>query len=426
VRADDRLISLAAIATLTSLAVPAGASVSVGAADGHTAGKRAEATSGWRDGGRISKRRDEVVMDGSTAHVVVAVATTNANPQHPRYTSTIARRSPDGDWSRRTRHLGSVVGVDVNAMGDAVILSTRDLDQGAVVATRWPRGADHPRSRVIVEATDTPTPPFSTTMSANGDGDVAVLLTPAEGSSDRAKLLRKPSGEPWKRALTIGRPRYGGALDSIDITPTGAVIGAFKQDQTLSVRTLPLGSGTFGPATEVTTWPSIDDQPGDAQESRAVVNVGVNGDLATTWNRDESNFTSVVRLNIVPAKGRPWQGRFETDHCVCLLTVARDGAVVVERGLYVSRWNPESRSFTGGQAVAHFRDANEQGDVLIGGGIYGGPLQLWPAGEPRGPAVDSPREDQLATVLTGDRRVYVATKREGADPPEYHLRIRQF
>lgn len=361
-------------------------------------------------------------MDGSTSDVIVAVATTNKTPQHPRYTSTISRRTPNGSWIRQKAHIGNPVGVDVNADGDAVIVSSSGPDGGGdVIATRWPRGADQARSSVILKAEYQPAANTSTTMSANGRGDIAVLVQPYEGTGERAMLLRKPSGQPWKPTLTIRPARYEGALDSVDITPTGAVVGAFRQDKTLSVRTLQPGSATFGPPTEVTTWAAVPDD----KSSQVDVRVGVNGDLATTWAYPVTNYLSNVRLNIVPANGQPWQRDFRTDDEIAIVAVGRDGSVVIQKGIDTRRWDPQSRSFTG-NGTSFFKDDNEQGDVLIGGGIYKGSLQLWPVGQPRGPEVDSPRGDQRAVVLTGDHLVYVATLRVGTTPDEYRLSIRQF
>ncbi|MEJ7743260.1 MAG: hypothetical protein WKF73_12325 [Nocardioidaceae bacterium] len=92
------------------------------------------------------------------------------------------------------------------------------------------------RSRVLVKRSEAPDY-FATTVSANGHGDLAVLLNPDPGHGDRAQLLRKRAGEPWKRTLTIGANRYDSVLESVDIVPSGAVVGAFKHDQALSVRT---------------------------------------------------------------------------------------------------------------------------------------------------------------------------------------------
>ena len=368
-------------------------------------------------------RRDVLIMDGSTSHVVVAVATTNKTPQHPRYTSTIARRTPNGNWIRQTAHIGSPVGVDVNADGDAVIISTSGVDGGDVIATRWPRGAGQARSSVILKEEDQPAPLSVPTMVANSRGGVAVLVLPYDGYGDRATLLRKPEGRPWKPPLTIGRARYDGALKSVDITPTGAVVGAFTQGNTLSVRTLPLRSATFGPPNVVTTWEAI----GSGQSYDPDVRVGVNGDLATTWSYPENgnDYVTNFRLNIVPAYGQPWQRDFQTTDQIAIVAVGYDGSVVIQQGIETRRWDPEDRSLSGHQ-TSFFKDDDERGDVLIGGGIYKGGLRLWPVAHRRGPAVDSPRGDQRAVVLTGDHLVYVATLREGTTPDEYRLSIRQF
>ena len=415
-----KLLSMTAVVGLTSFAVPAAASPSLDAADGYAVSQQVTVASGWRDGGRISVRRDELIMDGSTSHVIVAVATTNSTPQHPGYISTISRRTPDGNWIRQTSDIGSPVGVDVNADGDAVIISTSGLDGGDIVATRWPRGADQPRSNVILKAEDLPAPYTSTQMFANGSGDVAVLVVPYD-HGERATLLRKPSGQPWKPTLTIRPARYDGALDSVDVTPTGAVVGAFTQDKTLSVRTLQPGSATFGPPAVVTTWAAID----GSEPYYADVRVGVNGDLATIWSYPENDYVTNFRLNIVPANGQPWHRDFQTTDQIAIVAVGYDGSVVIQDGISTRRWDRESRSLTGHQ-TSFFKDDNERGDVLIGGGIYKGLLRLWPVGQPRGPEVDSPRGDQRAVVLTGDHLVYVATLREGTTPDEYRLSIRQF
>lgn len=422
------LVSIAAAAGLAAPVVPAAASPALVLTPGRVAtAERLAPADGWRDGGRITGRRG-LIMDSSTAHVLVAVGTRSATFEQPRAVSTIARRTPNGQWTRIKAHIGEPVAVDVNAGGDAVIISMRGVDGGAVIATRWPRGADHPRSRVIVKAADAPQY-YATAVSADGHGDIAVLVSPYPGSGDRVLLLRKPSGEHWKRTLTIGRPRYDGALDSVDVTPTGAVVGAFKQDQTLSVRTLPLDSATFGPATEVTTWAAIDDDPGDYSESYANVEVGVNGDFATTWaygvlGSDGGPELITTRLNIVPAKGRPWQRQFKRgDNDIDNLTVARDGSVIFEDEIWTRRWNRDTRQLTGRGTASFFKDANVQGDVLIGGGIYRGPLRLWPVDKARGPEVQPPRGTlSTSMVLTADHRVYVAKLRDDV----YYLRIRQF
>ncbi len=415
-----KLLSMTAVVGLTSFAVPAAASPSLDAADGYAVSQQVTVASGWRDGGRISVRRDELIMDGSTSHVIVAVATTNSTPQHPGYISTISRRTPDGNWIRQTSDIGSPVGVDVNADGDAVIISTSGVDGGDIVATRWPRGADQPRSNVILKAEDLPAPYTSTQMFANGSGDVAVLVVPYD-HGERATLLRKPSGQPWKPTLTIRPARYDGALGSVDVTPTGAVVGAFTQDTTLSVRTLQPGSATFGPPAVVTTWAAID---GSYYEpDYANVKVGVNGDLATTWSYPENDYVTNIRLNIVPANGQPWHRDFQTTDYIAIVAVGYDGSVVIKESIYTRRWDRESRSLTGHQ-TSIFKDDNERGDVLISGASRP-PTRLWPVGQPRGPEVDSPR-DQRAVVLTADHLVYVATVREGTTPDEYRLSIRQF
>ncbi len=419
-----RVICMCVGVGLTSFATCAAASPPLlFPANGHGLSKQTAGSkgSGWRDGGRISVRRDVLLMDGSTSHVVVAVATTNRTPQHRRYTSTISRRTPNGHWVRQTTHIGSPVGVDVNAAGDAVIISTSGVDGGNVIATRWPRGADRARSRVILKSADQPAPITSTRMSANGDGDVAVLASPWEGTGEQAVLLRKLSGHPWKPTLTIRPARYGGALDSVDITPTGAVVGAFTQDSTLSVRTMQPGTNTFGRPTLIATWPAIDGTASTLVE----VKVGVNGDLATTWAYAETDYVSNIRLNILPVNGRSWQRDFQTTDQVAIVAVGRDGSVVIKKGISTRRWDPKSRSFTRHQ-TSFFKDDNEQGDVLIGGGIYKGWLRLWPVGKPRGTEVNSPRGDQRAVVLTADHLVYVATLRDGTTPAGYHLSIRQF
>lgn len=413
-----KLLSMTAVVGLTSFAVPAAASPSLDAADGYAVSQQVTVASGWRDGGRISVRRDVLIMDGSTSHVIVAVATTNKTPQHPSYTSTISRRTPNGQWVRHVTDIGNPVGVDVDADGDAVIVSTNGVDGGDVIATRWPRGADQTQSRVILKNEGLPSQYTSTKMFANGSGDIAVLVVPYEGTGERALLLRKPSGQPWKPTLSIRPARYDGALDAIDVTPTGAVVGAFTQDKTLAVRTLQPGSATFGPPTVVTTRMS-------GPSYGVTVKVGLNGDLATTSAYAENIYVSNIRLNIVPANGQPWQRDFITDDGFSLVAVGRDGSVVIQKSIETRRWDPQSRSFTG-NGTSFFKDDNEQGNVLIGGGIYKGWLRLWPVGQPRGPEVDSPPGDQRAVVLTGDHLVYVATLRDGTTPDEYHLSIRQF
>ncbi len=437
------LLSITTAAALAASAVPATGSPSqVVGSEPVAAVERSVDAAGWRDGGRITGRRDELLMDSSRSHVVVAVGTTRASFEQPRESSTIARRTPKGRWTRLKTHIGQPVGMDVNGAGDAVIISMRHLYEfsgPSIVATRWPRGAEKFRSRVLVKRSE----PFNYSVSsvaANGHGDLAVLLR----DGPRAQLLRKFAGEPWKRPLTIGRNRYDGVLDSVDILPTGAVVGAFKQDQTLSVRTLRPGSDTFGRATEVTTWSAIKaDRPRDYDDNYATIKVGKNGDLATTWaygvvSGDGGSELVTTRLNIVPATGRPYQTEFErSDSDIILLTVARDASVSIKDEIYTRRWNSDTRSFSSTSPDdSYFRDANVAGDVLIGGSNYGGPLQLWPVGKPPGPEVPSPRgvtggahslgRYKAAAVLTADQRVYIATSPGQRLPHRFYLNIRQF
>lgn len=404
------------------VATPAGA---VGAAPVAAAQARLGDADAWRSGGKISRSRDWLTMDSSTSGVVVAVATTRKDLDTPRATSTIARRTPDGHWTRRVAHLGEPVGVHVNARGAAVVVSVRG---DAVVATTWPRHAPAPRSRVVLGAEGTPDPLFDTALAASGRGDVAVLLTAWPGYGDKAVLLRKPLGRSWRRPLVIGRPRYGGALDSMDVTPAGAVVGAFKQDQTLSVRTLPLDGHRFGPATTVTRWPEIDDSTRPYRESVTSLRVGVRGGLAATWSystvADEGDEPIFSLLTIKPADGRGWQRRFGyLDRPVRLHAVAEDGAVLVSRDRFVRRWNPRTRTMQGrGEWV--FRAANTRGDALIGSGRHR--VRLWPVGSPRRVEVSPPSGILGTMVLTGDRTALVP-KTPRADPRGgYYLRFRRF
>ncbi|MEJ7743258.1 MAG: hypothetical protein WKF73_12315 [Nocardioidaceae bacterium] len=130
-----------------------------------------------------------------------------------------------------------------------------------------------------------------------------------------------------------------------------------------------------------------------------------------------------TRLNIVPRRGRPWQRQFEGgDRYIDLVTVARDASVIIGE-VDTSRWTKASRSFT--TIPAWFRDANEQGDALLGGGIYGGPLRLWQVGKAPGAESPSPAGKTYASVLTADQRVYVA-QRLDSRRAHYYLKIRQF
>lgn len=400
--------------------------VTVYAGTGAAAPAEQAAAGGWRDGGRVTGPHDSLMMDGSTSDVVVAVGTTGVSFERPRATSTIARRTPGGRWTRAQVHIGDPVGVHVNAKGSALIVSVRN---DAVVATTWRRSATRARSRVLLDSTDAPAPFFGTESVANGRGDVAVLLTAWPGYGDRAVLLRKPVGKPWRRALTIGRPRYGGALDSVDIRPRGVVVGAFKQDQTLSVRAMPLRRNRFGAPTEVTTWAAINDT-GSFRESIADVMVGPDGHLATTWEfarlaGDGGSELVRSRLNIVPARGRPWQRQFRYgDDRLQLLAVAGDRSVLVRDELRLRRWDPASRRFQG-RGTWSFKDANRRGDALIGSGIYRGRLRMWPVGAPRGALVQGFAGDFAAAVLTGERRAYVAVTGKTQRPRAFFLRFRQ-
>lgn len=415
------LVSIAAATGLAAPAVPAAASSTVVIAE------RSVDATGWRDGGRIMGERGYLLMDGSTSRVVVAVGTDRPTFEEPRASSTISRRSPNGHWTRATTHIGVPLSIDVNAAGDAVIISTGGIDGGAVIATSWPRGAQTFRSSVILSKADAPQY-GTTTVAANGHGDLAVLVTPPPHAGQRALLLRKSPGEPWKRTLTIGRNRYDGALDSVDITPTGAVVGAFKQDQTLSVRTLRPDRFTFGRATEVTTWAAINDGPHSYGESYAAVKVGVNGDLATTWryevaSPDGGGEAVHTRLNIRPAGGRPWQRQYlYGDFAVGIYAVAVDGSVIIQDDSTVRRWNRDTRQLTSRENV-DFKDANERGDALVG--INHG-LHLWPVGETPGPEVQPPPDRTYASLLTGDDRAYLAKSADSRLPQPIYLKIRQF
>lgn len=384
------------------------------------------ASQGWRDGGLITGPHESLMMDGSAADVVVAVGTTGPSPERPRATRTIARRMPDGRWARVRARIGEPVGVHVNGRGDAVIVSSRNQ---TVVATTWPRWRTGPVTRVVLRSSEAPAAYFDMTSVANGRGDVTVLLTAWPGYGDRAVLLRKPVREPWKRPLTIGRSRYGGALDSVDIGRRGVVAATFKDDRTLSVRNLPLRRSRFGAATEVTTWPELDES-GRYRESIADVMVGQDGDLATTWAYAATSGGSSQlvrsRLNIRPVQRRPWQRDFEhADDRLDLLAVARDGSVLVRDGLETRRWNPATRRLQG-RGTWFFKDANVRGDALIGSGLYGGLLRLWPVGPRRGPAVSAPAGSLGPVVLTGERRAYVAVSDGRGLPHAFRLRIRRF
>jgi hypothetical protein len=392
------------------------------------AGPAAPGTSAaWRDGGRVAGAHQFLLMDSSTSHVVVAVGTTGPSFERPRATSTLARRMPDGRWTRTQAHIGDPVGVHVNARGNAVIISVRN---DAVVATTWRRRSPRPRSRVVLTGDQAPAQFFTTTSVGNARGDVAVLLTAWPGYGDRAILLRKPARRAWRHSLTIGRARYGGALDSVDIGVKGVVVGAFKQDQTLSVRALPPRSNRFGASREVTTWAAIDDT-GRFRESIAEVMVGPNGNLATTWEfaqlaGDGGSELVRSRLNIVPGRGRPLQRQFRYgDDRLQLLAVAGDRSVLVRDGLRLRRWNPVTRRLQG-RGTWFIKDTNHHGDALIGSGLDGGRLRLWPVGAPRGTRVRAPVGTLATAVLTGDHRVYVAVTGKAPRPRAFYLRIRQF
>ena len=415
-------VLVVAAALAAPLATQAGAS---GAAPVAAAGSRLVDADTWRAGGKISRSRDWLSMDSSSSGVVVAVATTRRDLDTPRATSTLARRTPDGQWTRQVAHLGEPVGVHVNARGGAVVVSVRN---DAVVATTWPRRARVPRSRVVLRAEGTPDPLFDTSLAASGRGDVAVLLTAWPGYGDKAVLLRKPLHRPWRRPLVIGRPRYGGALDAMDVTPAGAVVGAFKQDQTLSVRTLPLDGNRFGPATTVTRWPEIDDSTQRYRESITSLQVGVRGDLAATWSyskaAEEGGEPTVSLLTIKPKDGRRWQRRFGyLDQQVRLHAVAEDGAALVSPDRFVRRWNPRTRTMQGrGEWV--FRAANTRGDALIGSGRHR--VRLWPVGAPRRPEVPPPSGILGTMVLTSDRTAYVPKTPRAEPRSGYYLRFRRF
>ncbi len=422
------LLSITTAAALAASAVPAtGSSSQVVGAEPVAAVERSTAAEGWRDGGRIMGRRDELLMDSSRSHVVVAVGTTRASFEQPRESSTIARRTPKGRWSRLKTSIGQPVAIDVNGAGDAVIISVRNQyepDLGSIVATQWRRGAEKFRSRVLVKRSE-PLNYDVSEVAANGHGDLAVLLR----DGPRAQLLRKFAGEPWKRPLTIGRNRYDGVLESVDILPTGAVVGAFKQGQTLSVRTLRSGSNTFGRATEVTTWEAIKaDRPRDYDDNYANIKLGKNGDLATTWaygvlSGDGGSELVTTQLNIVPADGRPWQRQFRyADFDVSIDAVASDGSVIIQDDSTTRRWNRDTRQLTSRENV-DFKDANVRGDALVG--INNG-LHLWPVGETPGPEVQPPPDRTYAHVLTGDSRVYLAKSEDPRSTHAIYLKIRQF
>jgi hypothetical protein len=407
----------AGVAALAAATVLAGTGVSAAPA----------APGGWRDGGRICGPHESLLIDSSAADVLVAVCTTGPSFDRPRAVSALARRKPNGTWTRTRAHLGQPVGVHVNARGHAIIVSVR---RDAVVAASWRRAHAKPRTRVILTAADAPAANFSTRSVANGRGDVAVLLTAWPGEGNKAVLLRKPLAKPWSRALTIGRPRYGGALDAVDIRPKGAVIATFKSDQTLSVRTLPLRRNRFGAPTSVTTWAAIDDS-NPLRESFADVMAGRNGDLATTWDFArvaDGGGSQLVRsrLTILPEQRRRWQRQFSyADDRLDLLAVARDGAVLVDDGTRTRRWNPVTRRLQG-RGTWHFKDANTRGDALIGAGLYRGPLRLWPVGRHRGHEVRPPAGRLGPAVLTAERRVYLAVADRDRLPTTFRLRIRRF
>ncbi len=397
----------------------------------HSSAHSSAALNGWRDGGRIANVRDGtslVAMDSSLSHVLVAAVTTIPGAGKPLVT-TLARRSPLGRWNRQVTQIGGPVAVDVNAHGDAVIVSVRTTfdatgEVSALLATTWHRGLA-PRTKVILPASDAPQY-FDAHVSANGRGDIAVLVTPTL-TGGAAKLLRKPLGKPWKRTLSVRPAKYSGILDSIDLTSAGLVVGAFKQDQVLSVRRLPMNSNTFRRATEVTTWPAINDVPHSYDKSRTQVKVGPNGDLATAWSYDSppsgGSQVSTTRITIVPASGTKWQREFErADSIFRLAKVAADGSVLIQDGSQPRRWQGSTRSFRGPDGV--LKDVDERGDVLVGSSYYSGTLRVWPVGKAPQPQVQTMPGRQLAWVLTNDHTAYVAVGLPKDSPTAFYLRIR--
>ena len=379
---------------------------------------------GWRDAGRMMGPRDSLLVDGSISDVVVAVGTDGRSHERPRTVSTIARRTPDGEWSRAIRHLGDPVGVHVSSRGHAVIISVRNR---AVVATTWPRRAARPVSSVVLARSDSPGRYVSTTSKANGRGDVAVLVNTWPGHPDRAVVLRKPAGRTWRAPVTVDAATTG-ALDDIDVLAGGGVAGVFKHHKTLRISMLWPHSGGFGPGFQMTRWAKVDDVPGSPRESGARIVARAGGGFATVWMVAESHGSSELitsRVTIVSGDSRRWQRDLSyADDSVVPYHVARDGAVLLRAGT-VRRWDPESRRLKG-HDTGHLTDANVRGDALLMSGLYRGRLRLWPLGKRVGPEVPAPRGMLRGAVLTNERRAYVVVSTGRDLGGAYRLQIRNF
>lgn len=362
---------------------------------------------GWRSLGRVGTPAQGLLSDASSSSGTVLVVGSRRTPGGT--VTTLARHVLGQDRRRVRLAIGDPVAVDVDARGRGVVLSTRG---GATLATVWRPAAPSPRTRVVLRRSDNPAGPAgptATSLAANAAGDLAVLVLPYPGHGDGAVLVRRPADGRWQPPLRIGPRRYDAVLDAVAVTVDGDVLGAFKQVQTLSLRTLPPARKRFGAPTEVTTWSRVHDEPGSVRESWAEVSVGPAGDVATTWQVAEQGEGSQLvhtRLTVLPRTGRVWSRDYaQADTGPQVRAVGRDGSVLVVDETKVRRWEPEERRFRGRQ-TAFLRDTTARGDALLGSGIYGGRVRLWPVGEARGPEVPSPRGRTLAMLLTGDHRVY--------------------
>lgn len=412
------VLALSAALTLTGLALGTSPAQAATAPAQH-------ASKTWRDAGRlIGPGHDWPTLAASNSGTIVAVATSGGTVRKPSPT-LVVRRLPNGTVSRYNKVLGLTAGVGIDQDGDILVLGQRGDD---LLVTSWPRSDRRPTTHKVIDADSVPGLVYAELMT-NSRGDAAIV---AHYRNDATLVKRKfGDAQRWRPAVRVNTGRYDGSLDDVAMTRTGRLVGAFRDELTLTLRSLSRSSRTFTAARRVITWP-IDDDFVHPYEETGSVTVGPQGDLIASLSfavqrgdgkssAKRSDNAYFFKYMIKPVGDHRYSGEIDNSDWITFdqSVVGADGSVTVRKGLTMMRWTPDRwRSVEN----AWFHAKNPRGDVLVGSAAYRGTVHLWPLGKKQQPAVAVPRGYARAWALTNTHRTYVLSQR-GERRPSFFLSI---
>jgi hypothetical protein len=352
-----RLTRLAA-PVLTVAALVIGTTPGVASASAPAAGTE---KAGWPRVATVSPKAgyELPVLAAAPNRRWLSVAQRNRNGQ-PRDRAMLVRGRANGATDRAVYPVGDVLFTRIDRHGNALVVG---FSERGLVAVSWASHRARPRTHAFGISG------YGSDFEAlsNARGDVALHWS---YGMDKQYVLRKRAGHDWDRILRIGKLRYDGTqLQDLDLDARGRLVGAFLDDNIVSVRSLGVRSRVFTRAHEVLTVPGYAGvQPGYTKQ--VTITVGPSGDRVVTLSlqrlgEDVPRYGHAV---ILPSDGPRWDGEW-SHGTFNNAVVGASGRVTVplweEPGeAEVVQWTPRRRTFVplDGQWL---RASTPRGDLLL-------------------------------------------------------------